>query len=346
MYQQMTFETILKRMLSKVPSTMDKRQGSIIYDALAPAAAELAQMYIELDTNINLAFATTAWGEYLEKRTAEMGITRHLAINSKRTGLFYGNNNEPIDVPLDSRFTAGDLNFVVKEKLSTGRYILECEIAGAEGNRPQGKMIPIDYIPGLVKAELTDILLPGEEEESDKALLHRYQLRVRQPTTSGNIYHYKQWALDVAGVGDAKVFPLWNGPGTVKVVVVDSDKQPAASLLLTEVTQKIEEFRPVGANVTVVSGIGKSINVSATVTLASGYTIQNAQDDFIIGLDSYLKETAFKTSYISYAKIGTILLNTPGLLDYTNLIVNNTTSNIALEDEEMPVLGAVELAVM
>lgn len=38
---QMTFESILSAMLQRVPDTVDKREGSVIYDALSPAAAEL-----------------------------------------------------------------------------------------------------------------------------------------------------------------------------------------------------------------------------------------------------------------------------------------------------------------
>lgn len=36
---EMTFDYIMNRMLESVPDTVDKREGSIIYDALAPAAA-------------------------------------------------------------------------------------------------------------------------------------------------------------------------------------------------------------------------------------------------------------------------------------------------------------------
>lgn len=43
-----TYEEILQRCLDRISNTIDKRQGSIIYDALAPCCVELAQMYIEL----------------------------------------------------------------------------------------------------------------------------------------------------------------------------------------------------------------------------------------------------------------------------------------------------------
>ena len=38
-----TFSQILADMLARVPNDLDKREGSIIYDALAPAAVELAE---------------------------------------------------------------------------------------------------------------------------------------------------------------------------------------------------------------------------------------------------------------------------------------------------------------
>ena len=48
------YDTILQRMLDTVPTQIDKREGSIIYDALGPAAAELAQMYILLKNKLFL----------------------------------------------------------------------------------------------------------------------------------------------------------------------------------------------------------------------------------------------------------------------------------------------------
>ena len=74
MYEAITYEDILQRMLDRVPNTMDKREGSIIYDALAPAAAELQLMYIELDVILTETFADSASREYLILRSAERGI--------------------------------------------------------------------------------------------------------------------------------------------------------------------------------------------------------------------------------------------------------------------------------
>ncbi len=38
MYEEMSFEAIMERCLGRVATSVDKREGSIIYDAIAPAA--------------------------------------------------------------------------------------------------------------------------------------------------------------------------------------------------------------------------------------------------------------------------------------------------------------------
>lgn len=345
MYELQTYETILQRMLDRVPNNIDKREGSIVYDALSPAAMELAQMYTELDTALSLSFADTSSGEYLAMRTAEMGITRLPATKARRQGLFVGSGDAPIDVPIGSRFSIHDVNYIVVERVTAGEYILECEVPGVIGNQSFGEMIPIDYVAGLTKAELGDVLIPGEDEETDEKLLTRYLLRVRHPATSGNLYHYLQWALEVPGVGDAKIFPLWNGPGTVKAVIVNTEKQPATPELVTATAGHIETVRPIGAVVTVVSAMAKAIDVSATVTLATGATLQQVNDAFAAALEAHLKATAFMATYVSHAKVGTLLLGTDGVLDYTGLLLNGAAANVPLEQEEIPVIGTVELEV-
>lgn len=107
----------------------------------------------------------------------------------------------------------------------------------------------------------------------------------------------------------------------------------------------IEEVRPVGPKITVVGVTEKQINVTARITLANGFNIGQVQQEFLKLLGKYLKEIAFKLTYISIARIGNLILSTPGALDYTDLKINNSIANIGLQDEEIPVLGTVELGV-
>lgn len=345
MYENETYEVILQRMLDRVPNDIDKREGSIIYDALAPAAAELAQMYAGLDIILRLGFGETSSGEYLDLRASDRGITRKPSTTAIRKGLFYDNNNNPIDVPIGSRFLCEDIIFVVRSKLENGVFELECETKGKIGNTVFGQLSPIEYINGLETAELTDILIPGEDEESDESLRNRYLQAVREPGTSGNVTDYKRWATEVTGVGAAKVVPLWNGPGTVKVIIVDTNKQPTSEELINKVAEHIEEVRPICADVTVTSAIGKPINVSATVVLTPGYSLRTVQEKFLLLLNQHLSEISFLMTYVSYAKIGTILLSTPGVIDYSNLLLNGNTVNIPIQEDEVPVIGTINLGV-
>ena len=107
----------------------------------------------------------------------------------------------------------------------------------------------------------------GTDPESDGALYERIHAYLSRPATSGNAYHYEQWALEVAGVGAARVFPLWNGAGTVKVVLVDGGMEPASAEIVAAVQAHIEAERPIGATVTVAAAAPLSINVTAAVTL-------------------------------------------------------------------------------
>lgn len=341
-----TEEIILKRMLSKVPSDLDKRESSVIYNAFAPIALELAQAYSNLDRNLDYAFVNVETPDvYIERRAHEIGIRRKQPTRAIKRGYFYNVENKLMDIPLNSRFSINNVNFRAVEKLEAGIYKMECEQVGTIGNTPMGNLIPIDYINGLGKAEIKEVIDNGKDIETGKDLYYRFEEKEQKPTTSGNPNHYRQWALEVDGIGRCKVFPLWNGEGTVKVVIVDSDRKTPSKELIDKVIKHIDEVRPIGPKVTISGAIEKTINLAVKVVLAKGFNIGQVRQEFLKLLDNYLKEVAFEISYISIAKIGNLLLNTPGVLDYIDLKLNNSSTNLAIQDEEIPVMGIIELGV-
>ena len=75
MFEDMTYEVILKRMLDRVKNSIDKREGSIIYDALAPAAVELSIMYDELDTSLcRYSYKGISYKKGCGKRTCSLSF--------------------------------------------------------------------------------------------------------------------------------------------------------------------------------------------------------------------------------------------------------------------------------
>ena len=339
MFDDMTYEKILNDMLSRVTNDVDKREGSIIYDALAPCAYKLAESYFLLNNFIDLVLLDTAVGEYLDRAVLSHGI------NIKEATYSISKIETNTEIDIVTRLGIEDIYYTVKEKITDTSYKAICNLSGAVGNLYNGELENIDNVSG-VTANLTDILEAGVEEESDEDLRNRFYNKVRYPSTSGNIYDYKKWALEVAGVGDAKVYPLWNGNGTVKVVIIDSNKEIANGELIKKVSNYIEEKRPIGATVTVKSAIKKDIDISVTIVIDSKkYILNNVKERLEENLKKYLKEIAFKNSYVSYASIGNIIFNTEGILDYNNLLLNNSSKNINLEEEEIPTLRLLNVEV-
>jgi len=337
MWENMTYENILNDMLSRVPSDVDKREGSIIYDALAPAALKLAEMYFQLQQFLDLVSGDTAVGEYLDRVVADYGITRKPATKAIRKIVTSG------QVDIGTRWGIEETTYIITEKISDTEYKAECEQYGSIGNLYSGQLDNIDNVSG-VTATLADIIVSGEDEETDDNLRARFFNQVRSTSTSGNIYDYKKWALEVPGVGNAKVFPLWNGPNTVKVLIVDSNMEVDETLEQT-VYDHIETVRPIGAKVMVDSPSTLNIVIKAKVRLSSGYSIQAVQNAFIQSLEEYRQSVVFEDSYISYALIGKYLFEVDGVLDYSDLTLNEETANVTLGDEEIPTFS-VKLEVM
>lgn len=348
------YEVTLNRMLDRIPDTLDKREGSIIYDALAPAAAEIAQMYIVLKNNINLVFADTAVEEYLERLSSQVGLTRKEATKAIKQGNFYNENDDLMDIEINSRFTCNDSYWCATEKISTGVYKLECEAAGAQGNNITGTLIPVDYIQGLGRATLTELLIPGEDQESDDDLRERYFEQIGEKSFGGNVIDYKNKTKSIDGVGAVKVTPIWNGGGTVKLTILDSNYDKASDVLIKEVQQEIcPDFSdeglglaPIGHIVTVDTAEEVKIKVQTEVTIDETVTEGSVQENIRLAIEKYLLEqrTAWEDSdtiIIRRAQVEAIILNIEGVIDVSNTLLNNQSGNIELTKYQIPVLGEV-----
>ena len=355
MYEDMTFENIMDRCLDRVSSSIDKREGSVVYDAIAPAAAELAIMYIELAYLMDRAFPDTESGDDLTKKVRERSIFRTPATAAIRKGYFEDGNGAAMDVPIGTRFSGDNLNYTVTEKIATGQFRLLCETPGAAGNQYQGNLFPIDYVEGLGAARLADILINGEDEESDEDLLDRYMDSLQAQAYGGNKADYKTKVELLQGVGAVKVFPVWNGGGTVKIVFVNSDWGVPSSTLVDTVQTAVDPTQnqgegvgiaPIGHVVTVVGVTGTAISVSFKLTFATGYTwdtvktaVTKAIQDYFVAL---AKDWANQSGItVRVSQVETKVLSVDGVIDITGTKINGGTQNIALASDAIPVMGGI-----
>ena len=342
MFESMTFEALMQRMLARVGSGIDKREGSIIYDALAPAAVELAIMYMELDMFLNEAFADTASREYLIRRAAERGLVPEEATN----GIFKVTvSPSTLDV-VGERFNCGEYNYVILSKISDGIFRAQCETAGAAPNSVFGRLIPIDYIQGLQTAYLSEIIIPGEDEEDTEVFRQRYMDSLQSQAFGGNVADYRQKVLALDGVGGVKVYRAedWNGAGTVKLVVQDSDFGVPSAAFVNELQTEIDPvmnsgegigLAPIGHQVTVTAVSKTAIAVTATITYSTGYTYADIKSDILAVIAGYFEELNKSWDDLSaitvfLMQIGARLLNITGITDVTALKIDGSAANKVL----------------
>lgn len=344
--EQNTNEIIIERLLEQITKDIDMSEGSFTRDILSVVSNEMEQAYINLDTVLDVVFAQTSYNEYLDKRVEEFGIFRKQGTKATGTVTLTGDSGTLVLKGFGVE-TEDGLKFYTTEEVTIGTggsvdVKVEAEDVGTAYNVPANTIILLSKnTDGVDNVNNTNPLSNGVNTESDEDLFDRFKLKVQTPATSGNANHYKLWALEVTDIGEAKVFPLWNGDGTVKVVVINSNRRAVTSTKVTEVANHIEEERPIGATVTVKSASEVTVNVDFTATLDSNYTQAEAEQNVINNLTEYLKNIAFKQDYVSYGLVGSEVINSNGIADYSNLLINNTSSNIAVGSEEVAVLGNV-----
>lgn len=377
--QKYTYDYILTEALSKVPDNVDKREGSIIRDALSPCCYEAAKHILYLADIIEQTYIETANGLWLDGRVIEGGITRDPATYAKKLGIFKTQLDEPCQISIGQSFsTVGDtiLNYTAVQVYANedgdvvpGSYVMQCNTVGSVGNSYIGRIVPNDYIEKLASAEITTLLYPGEEEESDDSLRERFLANLMKTAFGGNIAQYRQWAKEIPGIGGVQVYPVWAGGGTVKLSIIDTDYNSCSSEFCQTILEKFDPensggetglglgIAPIGHKVTVSTPLPRTINVSGKITLLPGYKLETLMLDIKAALENYLlslreawENSDDENNYSVTVYLGRInfaILNVKGVSSAYELKLNETDTDIKLTEtsslQEIPVLGTVSL---
>lgn len=355
MYEDMTYEMIMSRMLDRVPNGIDKREGSLIYTALAPAAAEMQVMYIEFDTILRETFAETASRENLIRRAKERGMEPRPATNAVFKAVAVP---ETVTIESGQRFRLGIYYYTVTKIIGNGVYQLTCETAGAVGNRQIGRMVPVENISGLTSIELTELLIPGEDEEDTEVFRKAYINSFMEKSFSGNRKDYLDKTNGIPGVGATKITRAWNGASTVKLTILDSNYNKASELLIQTVQDAIDPamsrngdgLAPIDHVVTVDTAEEVKIQIKCTLEYESSYGGETMQAQIKEAAEAYLKE--LRASWeglgdhgciVRISQIEARILALEGIYDIKDTQINGAAENLELSKNQIPVYGGIEI---
>ena len=359
MFENMTYENILESMLKNVPSDVDKREGSVIFDTLSPAALELANAYIYLDIILNNAFADTAEREYLILRAKERGLAPYEATKAVlKLEVTYTGTSE--NVKPGDRFSLDGMTYVVTEQMINetdsvittypfgeddpqdsdpgntiyGQWRVECETPGKEGNTRFGDVLPLQSISELASAKITELLIPGEDTEGTEEFRERYFEAVNNEAFGGNRADYRQKVKSIDGVGQVKIYRTPKGGGTVRVVITDSENKKPSKELVNQVKEILdpEEYEglgygeaPVGHAVEVEGVSSVDVDVSVKWQTESNVTVDEGL--IIEDIENYFDEVNSKWDSrdhitIYAAQIIARILDIEGIVDVTSIFIN------------------------
>ena len=212
MFESKTYEALLASAMARVTAAVDKREGSMVMNGVAPSMAELAQLYIAADFVFQATYLLTAPREYLIKRASDRNMAPYPASAAVFRAVFN------IEVPVGTRFSCEDLNFIVTGRLTDDTdtdtrlsHEVTCETVGAVANSYAGTLIPVEYVSGLTLAELVELVVPGDEEEETETFRQRVLDSFQSQAFGGNQADYIEKVRAIAGVGAVKVHAVWNG---------------------------------------------------------------------------------------------------------------------------------------
>lgn len=301
-FQNKDYDYFLRKMLDAVPDNIDKREGSIIYDALAPAALVMGQQSLDMANVIKETYIKTASGEFLDYRAIEHGTSRYPATQTEAKAKVLNDKKEPLNnVQIGDKFASiGDSPiFYAVIKVNDDLTVeLTAEVKGSSANSYIGQILPVTPNDLLSWAEITEITAPARDVESDDHLRARLLSSQSWIAYGGNVADYLDMTSKIDEVGAAQIYPTWNGGGTVKVVILNNDLMPASASLVQKVKNTLDPedkqaagygLAPIDHNVTVTAPEKLIVNIDISVKLDDTKVARYVKDSIIKAIEDYFQ---------------------------------------------------------
>lgn len=371
-FQEKDYDYFLRKMLDAVPDNVDKREGSIIYDALAPAALVMGQQSLDMANVIKETYIKTASGEFLDYRAIEHGTSRYPATQTEAKAKVLNDKKEPLDnVQIGDKFASiGDSPiFYAVTKINSDLTIeLTAEVKGSSANSYIGQILPVTPNDLLSWAEITEITAPARDVESDDHLRARLLSSQSWIAYGGNIADYLDMTSKIDEVGAAQIYPTWNGGGTVKVVILNNDLMPASASLVQKVKNTLDPedkqaegygLAPIDHAVTVTAPEKLIVNIDISVKVDDTKVTRYVKDSINKAIEGYFQSLREDWSDINQrlgrgyeqtiyrSKILSQVMLTEGVVNAKLPSLNGKDADIDLvfnnSKSQLPVVGTVTI---
>ncbi|MEZ3424731.1 MAG: baseplate J/gp47 family protein [Lachnospiraceae bacterium] len=309
-----------------------------------------------------VAFPQYAWDGWLDLHGQQAHVSRHEAAYATGYVLVEGEPGTEIEAGTVFCVPAEDGNLVIEYTADSSSSISEdgsvtvavtAVEAGPGSNAKAGSVSVMDEpLDGITKVSNPEPVTGGTARESDDSYYDRIAAEYENSMTYlGNDSDYKRWAQE-AGAGDCIVDPAANGPGTVKLVLVDANGQPASDALAQAVydyivspSDRTKRLLPTAcAELSCVPAVTVKINYSCTGLQCDGTTTaaQVAKDFKEALKDVYAK--AKPDGVLRYNDVRPVISSIAGVQDFNTFLVNGGISNIYFKSEEYPETGICEFS--
>lgn len=332
---------------------VDTNQGSIYRDACDGHVTRTSDFFDDLRSVREITSIYTCTGDILDEKMLEHAIARKPPADTPATYnvTFVGAFPEVGDL------VSCDGYFFNVAKDSGGNWVIVSQDAGTEMNTlvPGLPVIPERDVDNMISATLGTLAVPAVDMEDDDSARARLLDRISASVDVGSAAHLRSLCEDITGVGRARIVKLWDGPGTVKGVII-SDAGTAPTTAVVELVQETmdpdaaglgEGLVSIGCFFTAVAAVEVPIDISVSVAKSSTATLAGIQEELEEAAAEYLKSRALESeegATVRINAIGAMISDIEGVIDYDALALNSDASNVEVTLYQVPVLGEVTLS--
>jgi uncharacterized phage protein gp47/JayE len=357
MYEDRTYDNIMAEMMEDFGADVRTDEGSLAFNACAKQAAKLEDVYLDLDEVRSNLTPDTMDLDHLISYAPQVGIAYKYATPCVARGVFAQ------EIPSGTQFVCGDYTYTSGDLIpdTTYNYKLICDVEGTAPNTNTGELELEDYIDDFEGGSITEVLVPGTDDEDEEEFRQRIKGSYGTKSFGGNKADYQNYIDSLENVGACKPKRRTSDSPWINIWLLDSSLGVPSASIVSDVQEAVDPastsgegdgMAPICHHVRIIAATGLTVNVSAILTLDTGYTVDAVKDSIASAISAYLltlrqawEDNAFSSTVVRIAQVEARILTVTGVLDVSGTQLNGDDENLTLTFEKVPLMGEVTLSV-